>query len=83
MNLDKLRTSTENIEMSAMESVCTTHTLRSCFERRRAENVACSTHVYHLMEMEAKLTNYKLIQFAITAADTTYLLQYHFTIQNE
>lgn len=45
--------------------------------------MACSTHVYHLMEMEGKLKNDKLAQFAIPSADATNLLHCcHFAVQN-
>lgn len=47
MTSDELRTSTENFEMSKMESIS------QLSSSLIWENVACSTQVHHLMEMEA------------------------------
>lgn len=45
--------------------------------------MACSTHVYHLMEMEGKSKSDTLAQFAIPAVDATNLLHCcHFAVQN-
>lgn len=33
------------------------------------ENIDCSTQIYHLVEMEAWLENYKSVMFATTAAN--------------
>lgn len=64
MNLDQLRTSTEKFwNVCDVKCMHNWHTSLPDFERRRAENLTCSTRFYHLMEMKAKLTNHKLIRF--------------------